>query len=86
MLTTLHYFEWAGSLLGLFGSFLLATHSRVSRYGWLSFIAANVTMIVFAFGIHAYGLLLQQCGFMITSLLGLYRARLWPFNHHNHAS
>lgn len=73
-------FEWAGSLLGLLGAFLLATHSRVSRYGWLAFLAANVTMIVFAAGIGAHGLLVQQLGFTASSLLGLYRAGLWPLS------
>lgn len=75
----LSVFEWAGSLLGLLGAFLLATNSRVSRYGWLAFLAANVAMIGFAVGIHAHGLLLQQFGFLGTSCLGLYRAGLWPF-------
>lgn len=70
--------EWAGSLLGLLGAFLLATHSRASRYGWVAFLAANVAMIAFAFGIDRYGLLVQQAGFMGTSLLGLRRAGLWP--------
>ena len=66
--------EWTGSLSGLLGAFLLATHSRVSRYGWLAFLSANVAMIGFAFGIGRYGLLVQQIGFMATSLLGIYRA------------
>ena len=70
--------EWAGSLLGLLGAYLLATHSRVSRYGWLAFLAANVAMLAFAFGIERYGLLVQQAGFMATSVLGLRRAGLWP--------
>lgn len=68
------FLEWAGSLSGLLGAFLLATHTRVSRYGWLAFLAANVTMIGFALGIGRYGLLVQQLGFMATSLLGIYRA------------
>lgn len=71
-------FEWSGSLLGLLGAFLLATHSSVSRYGWLAFLAANVAMIVFASAIGAYGLLVQQLGFTCTSLLGFHRAWLRP--------
>ena len=73
------FFEWAGSLLGLLGSYLLATQTRMSRYGWVVFLAANVSMIMFAFGIEHYGLLVQQVGFMGSSLLGLYRAGLSPF-------
>ncbi len=68
------FLEWAGSLLGLLGALLLATHTRVSRYGWLAFLVANFAMIGFAFGIGRYGLLVQQLGFTATSLLGIYRA------------
>jgi hypothetical protein len=71
-------FEWSGSLLGLLGAFLLATHSSVSRYGWLAFLASNVAMIAFASALGAYGLLVQQLGFICTSVLGLYRAWVQP--------
>jgi hypothetical protein len=67
---TLQVFEWTGTVLGLLGAFLLATNSRISRYGWVAF--------GFALGIHANGLLLQQVGFMATSLLALYRAGMLP--------
>jgi hypothetical protein len=71
----LHVYEWSGSILGLAGAFLLATHSALSRLGWVLFLAANLAMIAFAAGIGAYGLLLQQLGFTVTSLLGIYRSR-----------
>ena len=67
-------FEWSGSLCGLMGAFLLATHTRLSRYGWVAFFVANIAMVGFALGIERYGLLVQQIGFMATSLLGMYRA------------
>lgn len=66
--------EWSGSLCGLTGAFLLATHTRLSRYGWVAFFVANISMVGFALGIGRYGLLVQQLGFMATSLLGMYRA------------
>lgn len=69
-------FEWSGALFGLLGSFLLATHSAWSRYGWLAFLAANLAMTVFAIAINAYGLLVQQVGFTATTLLGMHRAGL----------
>lgn len=77
LITTL---EWAGSFLGLLGAYLLASHSRVSRYGWLAFLAANIATMSFAFGIERYGLFVQQVGFMGTSLLGLWRSGLWQEN------
>ena len=73
-MNTTQYLEWTGAIFGLLGAFLLATNTRFSRYGWVAFLAANVAMIAFAFSINADGLLLQQEGFMITSLIGLYRA------------
>lgn len=66
--------EWSGSALGLIGAFLVATHSRFSRLGWIAFILANLAMIVFALGHQHWGLLLQQSGFFGTSLLGLRRS------------
>jgi len=69
-------FEWTGSLLGLVGAFLLATHSPLSRYGWVAYLGANVAMTAFAATIGAHGLLVQQLGFTIATMLGLYRSGL----------
>ena len=66
--------EWIGTALSLLGAFLLATNSKVSKVGWWAFLAANVVMITFAWSIHRHGLLLQNVGFMFTSLLGIYRS------------
>jgi hypothetical protein len=74
-------FEWTGALLGLLGAFLLATHSRVSRYGWLAYLGANVAMSAFAAAIGAHGLLIRQLGFTVTTLLGLYRSGLVTLRH-----
>ena len=68
------FLEWSGAISGLLGAFLLATHTRISRYGWLAFLLANFCLVAFAFQIDRYGLLLQQVGFTATSLLGMYRA------------
>lgn len=75
---TLKTCEWAGCALGLAGAFLLATNTAVSKHGWIAFLIANVAMIIFANGIKARGLMLQQLGFLATSALGIYRAFL-PF-------
>ena len=70
------FLEWSAAVLGLSGAFMLATHTHHSRYGWLLFLIANIAMIGFALGVHRYGLLVQQVGFMGTSLLGAYRSGL----------
>lgn len=66
--------EWSGALLGLLGAYLIATHGRWARYGWIAFLAANATMGGFALATEARGLLLQQVGFMGSAVLGLRRA------------
>ncbi len=71
--------EWSGALIGLLGAFLLATHSRVSRYGWVAFLIGNIVMLVFAFSIMRMGLLVQQIGFLGTTILGLKRAGFFRF-------
>lgn len=68
------FFEWSGALVGLLGALLLAMNVRISRYGWLAFLAANAFMIAFALCLDLRGLLVQQIGYTATSLLGIYRA------------
>ncbi len=66
--------EWSGALLGLLGAYLIATHGRWARYGWIAFLGANAAMAGFALTTGAHGLLLQQLGFTGSALLGLRRA------------
>lgn len=70
------FLEIFGTVTGLVGAFLLATHTGISRYGWIAYFLANIALIGFAIGIERYWLLAQQIGFMATSILGLYRAGL----------
>jgi hypothetical protein len=74
--------EWSGALLGLLGSYLLATYGRWARYGWVAFLAANVAMGGFALATDARGLPLQQLGFMGSAMLGLRRAWRAPAQQH----
>jgi hypothetical protein len=66
--------EWIGSFLGLLGAFLLATNSRVSRWGWGAFFVSNLLLVVLAVGISRWGLLTMQVGFLGTSILGIWRS------------
>ena len=67
--------QWGGAIFGLVGATLLATNSRFSRWGWFFFLFANCLYIFWAIRIDAHGLLLQQVGFTMTSLLGIFRTR-----------
>ena len=69
--------EWTGCALSLTGAFLLSTHTKRSSYGWIFFLSANLVFIGFALNIERYGLLVQQLGFTATSLLGIYRSKLF---------
>jgi hypothetical protein len=68
------YYEWIGCIFGLTGAFLLATNTKVSRYGWIAFSVANVSLILLAIELDRSKLLLTYIGFTATSTLGLYRS------------
>lgn len=69
--------DWAGCITGLTGAYLLASHSaRYSKYGWVSFLLANLLVGAMAALIGRHGLLIQQIGFTGSSLLGMYRSGL----------
>ena len=65
------WLDWGGCALGLLGAFLLATNTRLSRWGWVAFLISNVAWILYAIATGAWALLIQQAGFTVTSLIGL---------------
>lgn len=65
--------EWAGSILGLAGAFLLALNSPISGWGFVAFLISNLCWVVFAIYRSSFGLLTMQVGFTATSVLGIAR-------------
>jgi hypothetical protein len=65
--------EWSGSLTGLIGAALLATNSDVSGLGFVAFLLSNACWLAFALYTRAFGLLVMQIGFTVTSVLGIWR-------------
>lgn len=65
--------EWAGCVSGVAGAALLATNTRLTPYGWVLFLVSNIFWIGYAVIGDRHGLLVQQCFFTATSLLGIYR-------------
>ncbi|WP_341744713.1 nicotinamide mononucleotide transporter [Azonexus hydrophilus] len=65
--------EWVGSITGLVGAGLLATNSPLSGYGFVAFLASNLCWFIFGYKTRAYGLLVMQVGFTLTSILGIWR-------------
>lgn len=70
--------EWGGALLGLLGASVLSANHRLSGWGFLAFLASNVCWIAFSLLTQAYGLLVMQLGFTLTSVVGLFRWLLLP--------
>ena len=70
--------QWIGAVLGLAGAYVLAGNNGISRWGWFGFLGANLFIGSFAYLIEANGLLLQQIGFTLTSLKGIWKAD-FPF-------
>jgi hypothetical protein len=65
--------EWSGAILGLIGAAMLAINHKVSRFGWLFFLASNVCWVVYGIATHAFGLVTMQAGLTVTTLIGIYR-------------
>jgi len=65
--------EWLGSITGLIGAFLVATHSQYADYGFIFFLLSNILFIRFAVQGKHTGLLVMQLGFTLTSLIGIYQ-------------
>lgn len=74
--------EWSGSLLALIGSGLLASNTKASGLGFVFFAVSNIFWMMFAIQTHANGLLFMQCGFLATSIFGVYR---WGHPKQQHA-
>jgi hypothetical protein len=68
--------EWSGSIIGILGAALLASHGPMARLGWLCYLLANVFLIAWSLRVSATGLLVQQLAFSATSLLGIKRSGL----------
>jgi nicotinamide riboside transporter PnuC len=67
--------QWAGCIFGLTGAFLLALNNRYSGYGFYLFLISNAAWIAFAMLTSVQALSVQNIGFTLTSLLGIYRWR-----------
>lgn len=70
------FLEWGGSITGLVGSIMVASHTRVSKYGWMLFLVSSLSLSAFAVILGKYGLMVQQMGFAAINVFGLIRAWL----------
>ena len=64
--------ELIAAALGLLGTLLLATRSRLAGWGFVAFLGSNVGWIAFALHNGHVAMLVQQVGFTLSSLLGIW--------------
>jgi len=67
--------DWIGCYLALFGSILLATNSRYSGWGFVSYLVSNCAWLYYAAASGIVSLVIMQAGFTVTSVIGIYRWR-----------
>lgn len=78
MQTPYAWLELFSAVCALLGSLLLALKGRRAGWGWVLFGFSNAGWIVFANGYGHWFFLLQQIGFSITSLIGIWRYLVKP--------
>lgn len=67
-----NFLEWLGCVLGITGSLLLAIKSKYSRWAWPTFLSSNFCWAGFGIITGAYGLIVMQMAFTVTSIIGIY--------------
>jgi nicotinamide riboside transporter PnuC len=70
--------EVIAACCGLLGSLLLALKGSTARWGWLLFFVSNIGWITFSFGFGHWFLLIQQLGFTVTSVIGIWKWLIQP--------
>lgn len=79
MIDLVHILEWTGTVAGVFGAALVASNTKYSAFGWISFLISSTCIAGYAFLSQAHGLLVLECTFILTNLLGLWRWLLSPY-------
>lgn len=70
--------ELFAAATGLIGTLLLATRSRHAGWGFAAFLASNAGWLAFAWSHGHWALFVQQMGFTLSSLLGIWVWLLAP--------
>lgn len=67
-----HAIEALAAACGLLGAFLLAAKGEHAAWGWWAFLASNFGWLAFGWVRRHWFLLLQQVGFTVSSLWGIW--------------
>lgn len=77
-ITLIDLLQWAGCSTGLAGALTLATGPRHGALGFGLFLSSNFLWIAFALLADTPGLLVMSLGYMVTSLIGIYKWGVAP--------
>lgn len=64
--------EIVAAMFGLSGTLLLATKSQWAGWGFVAFLGSNTGWLVFAWQHNYQAMFIQQIGFTISSLVGIW--------------
>ena len=65
--------QWSGCAIALTATLMLALNVPSVRWAWVLYLVANILWTAYGVVIHANGLVVMNAGFMVTSILGIYR-------------
>lgn len=72
------WLQWVGCATGVIGSLLLATRSKWSGWGFVSYLTSNACWVTFGLLTRAPGLVVMQVAFTATTILGVWQWLVRP--------
>lgn len=70
--------EWTGTVTGVLGAVVVASNTKYSPLGWISFLICSLSMACYGYMTEAWGLLTLEVCFVLTNLMGLWRWLIKP--------
>lgn len=66
------FIELFAAVCGILGTLLLATKGRFAGWGFVAFLGSNAGWLVFSYTHQLWPMFVQQVGFTISSLFGMW--------------
>ena len=71
---TLGALQWPAMIIALIGAWYVGhAHPRARMWGFWGFLISNILWVAWALHNHAWGLLIMQALFIVTSARGIYQ-------------
>jgi hypothetical protein len=67
--------DWIGTNLGILGSLLLATKTRISPLGWVAYLGSNLAWLLYGLSTGIGSISTQYLWYMGTTGLAIFRHR-----------